>query len=124
MVFIFVNYIFTELKKIFYIITFTVLMHLGGFSQQGTSTDDPVVRFIKYYPNPASSYINFEFQKSFDKSYSFQIFNFIGKKVVDLKTISQRMNLSLSDFYRGIYIYQLLDRSGKILESGKFQVIK
>jgi len=79
---------------------------------------------MRFYPNPAVSVINFEFQKDFDKNFSLQVFNFIGKKVFDQKTVTPRINIPLTDFYRGVYIYQLRDRSGKIVDSGKFQVIK
>jgi hypothetical protein len=48
----------------------------------------------------------------------------MGKKVYEIKNTPSRMNLSLSDFYRGIYIYQLRDKNGQMLESGKFQVAK
>ncbi|MBS1732305.1 MAG: T9SS type A sorting domain-containing protein [Bacteroidetes bacterium] len=79
---------------------------------------------MKFYPNPATSVINFEFQRNFDKSYSLQIFNFMGKKVYELKTLSSRININLDEFYRGIYIFQLRDKNGSIVESGKFQVNK
>jgi hypothetical protein len=52
------------------------------------------------------------------------IFNFIGKKVEDLQVTSQKMSVSLTDFYRGVYIFQLRDKQGTIVESGKFQVAK
>ena len=81
-------------------------------------------KMIKFYPNPATSVINFDFQRGFDKTYSLQIFNFMGKKVYELKTITSRMNINLDDFYRGIYIFQLRDKNGTIVESGKFQVNK
>ncbi len=36
-----------------------------------------------------------------------------------------KITLSLTnEFYRGIYVYQLRDNTGKILETGKFQVVK
>ena len=79
---------------------------------------------IRFYPNPATSVINFDFQKNVDKSYSLQIFNFMGKKVYELKNLSSKMNIELNDFYRAIYIFQLKDKNGSILESGKFQVNK
>ena len=79
---------------------------------------------IRFYPNPATSVINFDFQKTVDKTYSLQIFNFMGKKVYELKNLSSKMNIELNDFYRGIYIFQLRDKNGSILESGKFQVNK
>ena len=36
-----------------------------------------------------------------------------------------KLNIVLDDnYYRGIYVYQLHDQTGKIIESGKFQVSK
>jgi len=32
--------------------------------------------------------------------------------------------VNLTDFTRGIYIFQLKDQNGKVIESGKFQVNK
>ena len=29
-----------------------------------------------------------------------------------------------NDFYRGIYVFQLRDKDGKLIESGKFQIVK
>lgn len=81
-------------------------------------------KVIKFYPNPATSAINFEFQKDVERNYSFQIYNFLGKKVMDIKSLSEKLTLPLTDFYRGVYIYQLRDRNNKIVESGKFQVNK
>ena len=82
------------------------------------------VKTVKFYPNPAVSFINFEFERTYDKSYSLLIYNFIGKKVVEMKISEQKINISLTDFYRGVYIFQLRDKSGNIVESGKFQVAK
>jgi len=82
------------------------------------------VKTIKFYPNPAVGFINFEFQKSYDKSYNLLIFNFIGKKVIDLKPAEEKITVPLTDFYRGVYIFQLRDAKGNIVESGKFQVVK
>jgi len=48
----------------------------------------------------------------------------MGKKVTEIKPVTQHIDVSLSDFYRGVYIYQLRDKDGQILESGKFQVLK
>jgi hypothetical protein len=90
-----------------------------GFPDNGT------VATVRFYPNPATSYITFEdFTKKYDKSYSIQLFNFLGKKVYEFNLADQKYIVNLSDFFRGIYIFQLRDPSGKILESGKFQVNK
>ena len=100
-------------------------MTFTSFAQSKTDTESASqAKMIKFYPNPATSVINFDFQRGFDKTYSLQIFNFMGKKVYELKTITSRMNINLDDFYRGIYIFQLRDKNGTIVESGKFQVNK
>jgi len=113
------------LKKYLYIILFIVGFSFSSFAQNRISiSGDSYAKYIKFYPNPAVSDINFEFQKGYDKFFSFQVYNFIGKKVFDTRTITPKINVPLADFYRGVYIYQLRDRSGKIIESGKFQVIK
>ncbi|MBC7536526.1 MAG: T9SS type A sorting domain-containing protein [Ferruginibacter sp.] len=79
---------------------------------------------MKFYPNPAASAINFDFQRGYDNSFSLLIFNFMGKKVYEIKNTPSRINLNLEDFYRGIYVFQLRDKNGATLESGKFQVLK
>ena len=92
---------------------------ISGFPEGGTSTS------VRFYPNPASSYITFEdYLKKYDKNYSIQLFNFLGKKVYEFTLGEQKNIVSLSDFFRGIYIFQLRDPYGKIVESGKFQVNK
>lgn len=85
---------------------------------------DGEVPHVKFYPNPATSAITFDFLKDNDKLYSFQIFNFLGKKVYESSSINSRTIVNLTDFTRGIYIFQLKDQNGKVIESGKFQVNK
>jgi len=53
-----------------------------------------------------------------------QIFNFLGKMVFEQKNIPSKTTINLNEYSRGVYIYQLRDHDGKILESGKFQVSK
>lgn len=81
-------------------------------------------KFVKFYPNPASATINFELLKWVDRNNVIQIYNFTGKKVFESSTLSSKISIELDGFYRGIYIFQLRDKSGRITESGKFQVIK
>jgi hypothetical protein len=42
----------------------------------------------------------------------------------DAPNAAQRTTINLSDFNRGLYMYHLLDATGKVVESGKFQVTK
>jgi hypothetical protein len=114
------------LKRFFYFIVLLFALSNASFAQNRTALDPTVLpsKFIKFYPNPATAVINFDFQKGYNSSYSLLIFNFMGKKIYELKNTPSRININLEEFYRGIYIYQLRNQSGAVLESGKFQVVK
>ncbi len=115
--------------RIFYATIILLLsFNTGAFSQDKTpmpsSPQNPSERIIRFYPNPAISVINFDFQRDYDKTYTFQIFNFLGKKVFEINNVSPKTKVDLANYYRGIYIFQLRDRNGKVIDSGKFQVAK
>jgi hypothetical protein len=113
------------LKRIFYIFIFIAGFHFSSNAQvKSTFINTSDVKTVRFYPNPAVSFINFEFQKDSYKSYNLLIFNFIGKKVIELKPSAEKITVPLTDFYRGVYIFQLRDAKGNIVESGKFQVVK
>lgn len=76
---------------------------------------------ITCYPNPAISYINFKFD-SVDKKARLFIYSFTGRKMNELAITGNILKISLDNYYRGLYVYQLRDEHGSILESGKFQV--
>lgn len=77
---------------------------------------------VKCYPNPAVSYVNFEFPPQIDKTYTLFIYSFVGRKMAELPVNGRKLMVTLNDYYRGIYVFQLRDRTGKIVETGKFQV--
>ena len=110
------------------ILLFLSIILLTTVNSKGQTSREPspeqVQRILKVYPNPATTFTKFEFQKNFDKGYTLQVINFIGKQVFEAKNVSSTTTLDLSSYNRGVYIYQLKDQSGKILESGKFQVSK
>ncbi|MEO5684242.1 MAG: T9SS type A sorting domain-containing protein [Chitinophagaceae bacterium] len=109
--------------RFFYIVPLILLTTLQLKSQTNrTASQDLAVRVTKFYPNPAVSQITFDFEQNYDKSYSFQVFNFVGKKVLDLPAVNQKTVVNVTDFYRGVYIFQLKDKTGKMIDSGKFQV--
>ncbi|HRI20011.1 MAG TPA: T9SS type A sorting domain-containing protein [Panacibacter sp.] len=83
------------------------------------------VKIVKCYPSPATSVINFEFTSTGDKTNTLRIYSFTGKKMTDQVVTSGKVSVLLgNDFYRGIYFFQLCDKNGKIIETGKFQVVK
>jgi hypothetical protein len=79
---------------------------------------------VKLYPNPATSFINFELGDNAGKGYTLQLYNFMGRKLQEQVNAPERLTINLTDFPRGVYIYQLRDKGGRIIESGKFQVSK
>ncbi len=112
--------------RIVYLILLLFITTVATAQNRPTTEDEkPVHKIIRFYPNPAVSVINFDFHKDIEKSaFNFQIYNFLGKKVYEQSNITPKTTVNLTDFYRGVYIFQLRDRNGKILDSGKFQVSK
>lgn len=112
--------------KKFLLIIFVVFSAFAASAQAtkpaGVGTQPTIIRF---YPNPATTVINFDFQKSYEAGYSIQVFNAIlGRKMFEQNNMPQRMTVNLSEFNRGLYIYQLRDKNGRMVESGRFQVAK
>ncbi|RYY39608.1 MAG: T9SS type A sorting domain-containing protein [Chitinophagaceae bacterium] len=109
------------------IVLFTLLvlsLAAGASAQNRASFAGDPVSVLRFFPNPATTQVTFDFSRSYDRGYSIQIFNFLGRKVYEASNVAQRTSISLTDFQRGVYIYQLWDKNGKMIESGKFQVSK
>lgn len=113
--------------KIFYKILFCVLIFCSITQTSKASTvsefPDKIVKLIQCYPNPAITSINFELPIQNEKVFILTIYNFIGKKVDEIRISSGRTTLQLDNYFRGLYVYQLRDKQGELIESGKFQVI-
>jgi hypothetical protein len=113
------------MKNYTLIILLVIFSSVAGNAQTGTPRPAQApVKMVRFFPNPATSFINFEFNKSSNDTYTFQVFNFLGKKVIDLPQVNTRTQVDLTNYTRGFYIFQLKNRSGKVIESGKFQVEK
>lgn len=115
------------MKSLTLILILIVGINFTSFAQNKPSSDDVTIqaKFIKSYPNPASTVVNFEFQKGYSRSYSIQILNSIGKKMYESKNIPSLLSINLKEekFYSGVYIYQLIDKNGIVVESGKILVV-
>lgn len=114
--------------KLIYTLSFILILVSTAHSQERTNPSsppgEPITKIIKFYPNPATSFINFDFQRGYDKTYTLQIFNLPGKKVYEVTEITPKTVVNLNEFFRGIYIFQLRDKAGRLIEAGKFQVSK
>lgn len=92
----------------------------AGFVSSGSQAG-----ILRFYPNPATTSITFDFQRSYEKGYSLQIYNAVlGRKMHEQTNIPEKVSIDLGNFTRGVYVYQLIDKSGKLVETGKFQVSK
>ena len=113
------------MKKLLLILLFIGFINVHSQAQNREIPGGTTTTIVKFYPNPATTVINFDFQKAYDKGYSIQIYSFMGgRKMYELANIANRTTINLSDFNRGVYIYQLRDKTGRLVESGKFQVSK
>ena len=112
------------MKRFLPILSIILLTAIQSQGQSRTIPQDAADRIIKFYPNPATSFITFDLEKSYDKGYDIQVFNFLGKMVYEQKNVAPKTTVNLNEYNRGVYIYQLRDRDGKIISSGKFQVAK
>jgi hypothetical protein len=109
-----------------YLVILLVCCSVTQVKSQGHAPNfpEPEQVAVRFYPNPATSYITFDLVRDYGKNYSIQVFNFLGKKVYEFSASEQKTMVDLTDFFRGIYIFQLKDPNGKIVESGKFHVNK
>ena len=118
---------FATLKRLLFILSIILLTTSAALAQTARTSNvtNAGVKAVRFYPNPATSFITFEFQTAANLSnYSFRIYNFIGKKIVEINNVTPRTIVNLNEYFRGVYIFQLADRNGQIIESGKFQVVK
>ena len=110
------------MKRILSILSFVVLFAIQSQVQSTNTGTDAGDRIAKMYPNPATTFITFDLQKDNDKGLSIQVYSLIGKKMFETQNVKSKVTVDLKEFNRGLYIYHLVDRSGKIVESGKFNV--
>lgn len=114
---------FVSLKRILPILAIFILSALGSQAQQSTAAlQNDNGKVVNLYPNPARSYVTFDIQKNYQKGLTISIYNFLGKKMVETPNVAEKTTVTLTDFNRGLYIYHIKDQTGKVIDSGKFQV--
>ena len=112
------------MTRILLILTIILLATTQSNAQvsRGPLAEQPAGKIVKLYPNPAKSYITFDFDKDQQKGRTITIYSFLGKKMYEAQALTEKTTVTLNDYNRGMYIYHLTDAAGKIVESGKFQV--
>ena len=121
---------FTSFSKVLLV---TVILLLSA-AMQSASAKPPTaivtnsggiqVKTIKCYPNPAVSFVNFDFPADYlQKIIHYKFLVLLVKKCYEMNINVAKSTITFTnDFYRGIYIYQVRDKDGRIMETGKFQV--
>ena len=119
----FTKYCTFVMKKIYFIILLLVFTLGTKAAMSDAVNGDGNIKITRFYPNPANSYISFEF-RNISEVCSIQIYNFLGKKVYAQTITGNKITIPLDNLYRGLYIYQIKDVLGNTEESGKFQIVR
>ncbi|HVS97588.1 MAG TPA: T9SS type A sorting domain-containing protein [Puia sp.] len=112
------------MRSFYLLLSFTLLIATQAKSQVRGPMPEPEHKVIKFYPNPAVSYITFELVKDAGKTFTLQIFSFLGRMVKNVPDITDKTTVQLSDLTRGLYTFQIKDEAGRTTDSGIFQIIK
>lgn len=110
------------MRVIFYI--FFCFLSFSSLSQVKRTTMSESVKRTVIYPNPGRSFIQIQFKHQEATPALLVIYNFVGKKQLELFSPGTNIYIDLADFRRGLYIFQFRDKNGQIIDSGKFQVEK
>ncbi len=119
------SYLWTSMRNFTLIFIAALIFSLNGNAQTNSApVYQNAARIVKFFPNPATTYINFEFRNLLEKNHTLQIYNFLGKKILDMQELNPRVQVNLTNYTRGVYIFQVKDKTGKVVESGKFHIEK
>ena len=114
--------------RIFFTLSISLFIACTGFCQSGKPVAERSV--IRFYPNPAVTQITFDFTKSVERSYTFQVFNFLGKKVFEQKEVQPKTTIdppaftkSRETIQKAITGYKEINLRGmKLIKPGGFLV--
>lgn len=111
------------MRYIVVILVFIMVGTVNSYAQKPMAT--PVSEqntLVKFYPNPAVNFITFEMKSPVERGTSLQVYSFLGRQVATVPVNSQRITVNVSEYFRGIYVFQVRASNGKVLETNKFQV--
>ncbi len=76
---------------------------------------------IKVYPNPASTSLYFDFEKTYNHKMLLEIYDMLGQRIyaISISKNENNINISLEGLNKGIYFYKWTSNN-KIIGTGKF----
>jgi hypothetical protein len=75
--------------------------------------------YIKVYPNPVISLIQVDYKLGMQRELTLKVYDMSGREVLEQKKLKSGDQVNMSRLLRGIYQYQLLDKTGKLLMADK-----
>lgn len=75
----------------------------------------PIVRpdyHVNVFPNPATTTVNVEFDKTMRLPVRYRVFDIVGNLVMDRLSSKDNFNIDVSGFKRGVYIFKLYNSTG------------
>lgn len=84
--------------------------------------DIPNLIQAKIYPNPASTYVYFDWDNTIHSKVILNIFDVNGKIIEQVNSSNQQEKINLANWAAGLYYYEFMNRDGQTLNCGKFLV--
>lgn len=75
---------------------------------------------LKVYPNPAEEVLNFFID--YDKALKVTLLDITGKQLEVSPFWLKQTSINVSNYYSGVYMYQISGENGEIIKTGKFAV--
>jgi hypothetical protein len=75
--------------------------------------------YVRTYPNPVINLMKVEFKLGMQRELTLKVYDMSGREVLEQKKIKSGDQVNMSRLLRGIYQYQLIDKTGKLLMAEK-----
>jgi hypothetical protein len=75
--------------------------------------------YVRTYPNPVISLMKVEYKLGMQRELTLKVYDMSGRVVLEQKKVKSGDQVNMSRLLRGIYQYQLLDKTGKLLIADK-----
>lgn len=82
---------------------------------------DPRSNAFKLYPNPANDRL---FVETDGKTYGLRITDLLGRVIMEERVAGLHSEVYVGSLQRGCYVYSMLDKQGRVLQSGKLQLAR
>jgi hypothetical protein len=75
--------------------------------------------YVRTYPNPVLNLMKVEYKLGMQRELTLKVYDMSGRVVLEQKKVKSGDQVNMSRLLRGIYHYQLIDKTGKLLMDEK-----